>query len=1115
MANVKNFGLFGVGTTVQFGKSGPSIGQQSTTILAATGTAAFKVPAGTTAQQPLAATAGAGGVRYNSDLSAMEYSNGTTWTTLSTGGAAVTAISIVSANGFTGSSSGGTTPALTIATSITGILKGNGTAISAAVSGTDLKTVGGLTIIGSGDAGTITVPYGGTGAITLTGYVKGNAAAAMTASTTIPVTDLTGTLLAGQGGTGVSTFSSGDVLYASAANTWSAGAKGTTSGVQAWDSGLDALAAKSSTGILVQIAANTYSSVSLTQPAAGITISNSDGVAGSPTFALANDLAAVEGLATTGYAVRTATDTWTTRTFTGSASNITITNGDGVAGATNIDLFTVTQAGTGNFVKVTLDTKGRVTGNTAVVAADITALVDSTYVNVSGDTMIGDLNMGTNFVTMTNPPTTGTQAANKAYVDSVAAGLSWKDPVRAASTANISGTYNNGASGVGATIAAGGTTITIDGVALANADRLLVKNQTTTANNGIYLVSGVGSSVVLTRTVNMDAPGEFYGAAVLVTAGTTNINTGWTQTEVVATVGTDPVLWIQFSGSNTYVWGAGLSNSGNTVNVNMGAGIIQLPSDEVGIDVASGKAVQLTGSLTGDQLTFVLDGAGITSGLSQSASGLKIAATGVTNAMLTNQAITMNADSGTPDAVNLGETFLIAGTSGQGISTAVTANTVTVTASNASSVQKGVASFTTTEFVVTAGNVALGLVGPTKGGTGFSAYTVGDILYADTTSSLAKLAIGATGTVLKGGTTPSYSAVSLTADVSGILPGTNGGTGVNNSTRTITIAGNLATVGAFASTFTMTNTTTVTFPTTGTLATTANTVASFSAGTTGFTPSSATTGAVTLAGTLIVGNGGTGVATLGSTQVMIGNGTGNVITGAGLTFASEILTVGTTSPLTVNGSTATIASSTTNANINLVPNGTGAVVVGSAAAGIIRSNTALALTVDGRTGLTLQASTSGGVTVTLTGTTANKVVISGPTPAQYATSMTDATLVNKYYVDQTAGVLAGDIKAVQSVVSLSGVGTTNIGAVLPAGVTILSVKVSVTAIDTATGTLSVGKSGSVSAYMTTSENDTQTAGLYLAETYVDEAGAVQVIATVAGTPGGAGSAKVLVTYQIN
>ena len=87
-----------------------------------------------------------------------------------------------------------------------------------------------------------------------------------------------------------------------------------------------------SSGIVVRTALNTTTARSLVQPAAGITITNADGVAASPTFALANDLAALEALATAGFAARTATDTWASRTITGTTNTITVTNGAGTAG---------------------------------------------------------------------------------------------------------------------------------------------------------------------------------------------------------------------------------------------------------------------------------------------------------------------------------------------------------------------------------------------------------------------------------------------------------------------------------------------------------------------------------------------------------------------------------------------------------------------------------------------------------------------------------------------------------------------------------------------------------------------------------------------------------------
>ncbi len=95
---------------------------------------------------------------------------------------------------------------------------------------------------------------------------------------------------------------------------------------------LAALEAMASTGIVARTASETYAQRSLTQPAAGVTISNADGVSGNPTFALANDLAALEALSSTGIIARTASETYAQRTITGPATGISVTDGNGVSG---------------------------------------------------------------------------------------------------------------------------------------------------------------------------------------------------------------------------------------------------------------------------------------------------------------------------------------------------------------------------------------------------------------------------------------------------------------------------------------------------------------------------------------------------------------------------------------------------------------------------------------------------------------------------------------------------------------------------------------------------------------------------------------------------------------
>lgn len=108
--------------------------------------------------------------------------------------------------------------------------------------------------------------------------------------------------------------------------------------VQAFDADLAALAALAATGVIVRTGAGTVSARTLIAPAAGITVTNGDGVAGNPTLVLANDLAALEGLGATGLAARTAADTWAQRTITAADAQIVITNGDGVAGNPTVAL---------------------------------------------------------------------------------------------------------------------------------------------------------------------------------------------------------------------------------------------------------------------------------------------------------------------------------------------------------------------------------------------------------------------------------------------------------------------------------------------------------------------------------------------------------------------------------------------------------------------------------------------------------------------------------------------------------------------------------------------------------------------------------------------------------
>lgn len=170
-------------------------------------------------------------------------------------------------------------------------------------------------------------------------------------------------------------------------------------------------------------------------------------------------------------------------------------------------------------------------------------------------------------------PSSGNDLTNKTYVDNVAAGLAWKDSVVAATTANItlSGTQ------------------TIDGVSVLATERVLVKNQTTVADNGIYVCAAGAWS----RATDADTWDELVSAAVFVEEGTTNGDTGWVCTvDTGGTLGSTDVTWAQFvGGGTTYVAGDGLSESpAGTFNVNAGAGLI-INVDDVDVQVGEGIAI--------------------------------------------------------------------------------------------------------------------------------------------------------------------------------------------------------------------------------------------------------------------------------------------------------------------------------------------------------------------------------------------------------------------------------------------------------------------------------------------------------------------------------------------
>jgi hypothetical protein len=164
--------------------------------------------------------------------------------------------------------------------------------------------------------------------------------------------------------------------------------------------------------------------------------------------------------------------------------------------------------------------------------------------------------MNSQKITNLTDPTADQDAATKAYVDAMTAGLNVHDSVKAATTANITL----------ATDVENGDTL--DGVTLATGNRILIKNQTTKSQNGVYVVAASGAP---TRATDYDATPEVdAGDFIFVEGGTVNGKTGWVQTNAITTIGTDAIEFTQFSGAGTYLAGTGLTLTGTTFSINTG-----------------------------------------------------------------------------------------------------------------------------------------------------------------------------------------------------------------------------------------------------------------------------------------------------------------------------------------------------------------------------------------------------------------------------------------------------------------------------------------------------------------------------------------------------------------
>ena len=250
-------------------------------------------------------------------------------------------------------------------------------------------------------------------------------------------------------------------------------------------------------------------------------------------------------------------------------------------------------------------------GTAATTAADARTSLSAAASGANTDITSVALTTGT----ISTTPTTGTNITNKSYVDAAISGLNSQVPCNYSSTVNLSATYSNGTSGVGAALTATANgALSIDGATPAVAQRVLIKNQTTALQNGPYSVTQIGSAgtpFILTRVTDYDQSSEMAaGDAFYVISGSTLANTTWVQqTPAPITVGTDSITFTQFAGAGSSPIKQPYSANGAvyaTSTTTLTTGTLPITGGGTGATTASTALSNLGGVSTGKAIAMAI-----------------------------------------------------------------------------------------------------------------------------------------------------------------------------------------------------------------------------------------------------------------------------------------------------------------------------------------------------------------------------------------------------------------------------------------------------------------------------------------------------------------------------